>query len=136
MQSYASSRMSTSVVAKEENMVHTQTSARICRVYLKWLMTNHFASVNLVPEIRTPMLILSGLADELIPSTHSAGIFAAASKCETKQLHTVEHGTHNDTFIRGGMEYYQAIFDFIETTRVQQSIRNGQRQEISISNKV
>jgi fermentation-respiration switch protein FrsA (DUF1100 family) len=122
------------VIPKESTMVHRSASSRVWRAVLQWLMVNHWRSLSVIGEIETPMLFLSGLADELIPASHMAGLFASAGRCQYKKLHAVQDGTHNDTFVRGGMPYYQALFDFIQHTsqRAQERARGVNQRTIQI----
>lgn len=121
------------LIPRESNMLHTSTVARVWRRGLHWLMTNRWDTYDSIRNLRVPMLFLSGLADELIPSSHSAGLFHAAQRSERKQLYTVETGTHNDTFVRGGMEYYETIFQFITHEREQRKVHEH-GQDVYISN--
>ena len=84
-------------------MVHTSFYARMLRAYLTYFLTNHWDTHAVIGHLRTPMLFLSGRADELIPCEHMDGLHQAAQASQLKkELYTVEAGTHNDTFIRGG----------------------------------
>ena len=120
------------VIPKESTMLHYSSSSRVWRNVLSYLMVNHWRSLEVIGEIETPMLFLSGLADELIPSTHMSGLFSSARSCSLKRLHVVPDGTHNDTFVRGGMEYYRAWFEFIQETSQRVEERAKKQKDIQI----
>ena len=87
------------------------------RFALSVLMTNHWDNASAVRRIEAPLLFVSGLADELIPAGQMAALYAQATQAQSRLLHTVETGTHNDTHIRGGHAYFETLHRFFETTQ-------------------
>jgi fermentation-respiration switch protein FrsA (DUF1100 family) len=95
------------------------TNARahsVLKALLPFYLTNHWSSEAKIGAVATPILFISGLKDELIPPPQmerlytSAGVDADARK----KMFTVRDGTHNDTFYRGGREYYAEIAEHID----------------------
>ncbi|KAM0120076.1 bem46 protein, variant [Aspergillus fumigatus] len=67
--------------------------------YLARLCHQHWASEEVMPKIRdVPILFLSGLKDELVPSN-------------CKVWRTLPNGGHNDTVAESG--YFEHIYDFV-----------------------
>lgn len=86
------------------------------RMFLSLFMTSHWRSLSIVPKISVPMLYMSGLADELIPSSQMRALYDAVAPAVPKTLYEVPGGEHNTTFYQGGMQYYQAFGKFISQT--------------------
>lgn len=64
---------------------------------------------------RIPTLFLSGAQDELIPASHMRALFDAhPAKGADKTLVSVRDGHHNDTWQRGGWQYFQQFAKFIK----------------------
>lgn len=65
-----------------------------------------------IPEIDVPILLLSGLQDEIIPASQMTEL---RDCCRTKPMFvTFPDGTHNDTWVKGGSSYLQAWRDFVK----------------------
>lgn len=65
-----------------------------------------------VRTIRTPLLVLHGDHDEVVPIQQGKLVFDAAP--EPKQFFTLVGAGHNDTYLVGGESYYQQLKQFIE----------------------
>lgn len=71
------------------------------------------------PQIRTiklPVLFLGGARDELVPPQQFARLVAACP-APLKRTHLVADGGHNDTFLKGGHDYYKAMNSFFKEAR-------------------
>jgi fermentation-respiration switch protein FrsA (DUF1100 family) len=93
--------------------VHSSTAHRILRVFLNIFMTSHWKSIEHIRKISAPLLVISGLADELVPPSHPLALYEAAQSSKSKKLYTVANGEHNDTFLKGGPAYYETIRSFL-----------------------
>ena len=74
-------------------------------------------SYRLVPTLQTPTLYLAGLKDELVPHNHMQQLYQMQkqqSGTKHVELHVVPEGTHNETWLRGGPAYWDAIKRFLE----------------------
>jgi len=70
-------------------------------------------AITLIPPT-TPMLLLSGLQDEVVPASHMAKLFEIASQQEARGRKLVEFpdGLHNTTCVQQG--YWEAVTQFVE----------------------
>jgi len=59
-----------------------------------------------MPEVRAPLLILHGDQDEVVPLEQAQRLLAAAN--EPKHLYVIHGARHNDTYIVGGRDYFDA----------------------------
>jgi hypothetical protein len=58
---------------------------------------------------------MAGGRDELVPHAHMKELHALSSKASLKsELHIVPSGTHNDTWMRGGEEYWRVFARFMQ----------------------
>nr|WP_180318991.1 alpha/beta fold hydrolase [Delftia acidovorans] len=71
------------------------------------LITQRFASVDKVAGIGSPLLVVHGSADPLIPATLGRQLFDAAS--EPKRFVLIEGGNHHNTQSRAMEQYRQAL---------------------------
>ncbi len=75
---------------------------------IKW--SNH----ERIRKLAHPILFFAGEKDELVPHHHMKSLYEAATKSVHKKWIGIQEGTHNDTWARGGSEYYIAFREFIE----------------------
>lgn len=109
------------------------TSTRAMLRTLEWgslpgaslLVTQRFASEQKLADLTSPMLLIHGTADQVIPHTMSDDLFAAAVQVpeDMKRLVKIEGGSHSGS-VRG-IDYASAVTQFIRdasrTYRVAQS---------------
>ena len=74
-----------------------------------WLITQRFDSVDKVAGIGSPLLVVHGTADPLIPAKLGKELFNAAQ--EPKQLILVEGATHHNTQAKAVSQYRTALHD-------------------------
>ena len=75
---------------------------------LKW------ESHKWIQFIPCPVLLISGLKDELVPPGHMKRLHELCDANSVKsQLFTVENGTHNDTWVVGGEPYWETQKSFL-----------------------
>lgn len=66
-------------------------------------------------QVKQPILLLSGLKDEMVPPTHMQMLYAkAASHNRSCQFVEFPNGMHMDTWISGGDRYWRTIQQFLE----------------------
>ncbi|KAL7535411.1 hypothetical protein ACHAXR_006471, partial [Thalassiosira sp. AJA248-18] len=71
----------------------------------------------IAPTIRIPTLFLAGARDTLVPHSHMLELFDRMKSSKVGnlvRLHVVEDGTHNETWMQGGREYWMAMQRFID----------------------
>lgn len=74
------------------------------------LITQRFESVKKVAKVQSPLLVVHGSADALIPSTLGQRLYEAAGG--RKQFVLVEGGSHFNTNSLGQAQYRQALSQF------------------------
>lgn len=76
------------------------------------LFKTRFDSLEKVGRFRGPLLILHGDADEAVPYEHGRRLWEAAS--EPKAFYTIAGAHHNDTYLVGGNDYWEAWRKFLD----------------------
>jgi fermentation-respiration switch protein FrsA (DUF1100 family) len=79
-----------------------------------WLLRTRYDTAEKVRGLKTPLLILHGDRDETVPFAQGKRVFEVAS--QPKKFHRIVGASHNDTFIVGGENYFEALREFIEST--------------------
>jgi hypothetical protein len=65
-------------------------------------------------EIVTPVLFLAGDRDELVPHHHMQRLHQLSLiKSRFAKMHIIRGGTHNDSWVKGGMDYFLQMRDFM-----------------------
>ena len=82
---------------------------------LRWLVTQRFDNLTKIKSLQTPILILHGTADEVIPLSMSKELYAAAP--EPKQLEIIEEAGHSNLPEFDLPEYLQTLKQFIQSNR-------------------
>lgn len=77
-----------------------------------FLFKSRFDSLAKIRRLRTPLLILHGDADEVVPYEHGRRLWEAAS--EPKAFYTIARARHNDTYLVGGSGYWGAWRTFLD----------------------
>lgn len=70
-------------------------------------------SANIVPTIQSPILYVAGAKDVLVPHKHMLQLYRMSVGSRLAKLYIVKEGTHNDTWVQGGAEYWEAIRAFV-----------------------
>lgn len=76
-----------------------------------YLLRSRFNAQAKIGRIHTPLLILHGDDDEVIPHPLGQRLFAAAN--QPKAFYTIRGANHNDTYLVGGAAYWQAWQQFL-----------------------
>ena len=63
-------------------------------------------------NVRSPLLVIHGDRDELVPLDMGQQLFEAAN--EPKRFYNVTGASHNDTYIIGGDAYFDALESWIQ----------------------
>ncbi|ETW07899.1 hypothetical protein H310_02309 [Aphanomyces invadans] len=66
-----------------------------------------------IPLLTHPILFVAGERDELVPHTHMQRLHALAVKSTLRAWLPIPRGTHNDSWMRGGMDYFYTLKSFI-----------------------
>lgn len=82
---------------------------------LNFLVRSPWNTIDLVGEIRQPILFLSGSQDEMVPPSHMLMLYAKAAahnkQCIFEEFPT---GMHMDTWLKGGDQYWKTIRQFLQ----------------------
>jgi fermentation-respiration switch protein FrsA (DUF1100 family) len=78
------------------------------------LLQTRYDVVEKIRRIKTPLLVLHGDRDEIVPFAHGETVFDAAP--QPKKFYKIAGAGHNDTYIVGGNRYFQELKNFIDST--------------------
>merc|ERR1711957_449279 len=71
-------------------------------------------SKHIVPGLKSPILYLAGEKDELVPHNHMLQLYDTSKLSRLLRIHIIKDGTHNETWVQGGIEYWNKIKQFID----------------------
>ena len=78
---------------------------------VRLLLEDRFPSIDRIPKLRSPLLVIAGEDDRIVPIQQSRRLYAAASAPKT--LVVVPEAGHNDYALLAGDEMMQAIIRFL-----------------------
>ncbi len=84
-----------------------------------WIVKKYFLRLRwetdkVVGNIPVPMLLISGLRDEIVPASQMADLHRICKQCERSvELAEFPEGKHNDTWVLGGQEYWNKQRSFL-----------------------
>jgi hypothetical protein len=79
---------------------------------VKLVTRERYDSLAKIAKIKVPILILHGDADEIVYIEHGRRLFEAAN--QPKEFYSIKGAGHNDTYMVGGMAYFEKIREFID----------------------
>ncbi|MBA0816987.1 hypothetical protein Gohar_001590, partial [Gossypium harknessii] len=82
---------------------------------LNFLVRSPWSTIDIIGQVKQPILFLSGLQDEMVPPSHMQMLYAKAA-ARNRQCIFVEFptGMHMDTWLSGGDHYWRTIQQFFE----------------------
>ena len=78
-----------------------------------WIISSKFDSAAMIPEVKTPLFVLHGDKDGIVPYAQGTALYEAAGSPH-KRFFTIKGAGHNDTYYTGGAAYWAAWRDFLE----------------------
>ena len=75
-------------------------------------LSTQYNTVEKVRRVRTPVFVLHGDEDEVVPFAQGRKVFDAAA--EPKKFYAIRGAGHNDTFMVGGEPYYAALREALD----------------------
>ena len=75
-------------------------------------LRGRYDSLAKLARVNAPLLVLHGDRDEIVPCEAGKRLFEAASG--PKELSIIEGAGHNDTYLVGGLEYFNTLRSFME----------------------
>ncbi|KAL2501088.1 alpha/beta-hydrolase superfamily protein [Forsythia ovata] len=97
---------------------------------MNFLVRSPWNSIDIIGEIKQPILFLSGLQDEMVPPSHMQMLYAKAA-ARNQQCSFVEFptGMHMDTWLAGGDGYWSTIQEFLEKNVSQKKDGDSTRKD-------
>jgi fermentation-respiration switch protein FrsA (DUF1100 family) len=74
-----------------------------------------YESLARIPRLETPVLVMQGDRDEVIPPALGRRLFDAAPG--PKRYYAIPGAGHNDTYLVGGAAYWKTLSDFLDGVR-------------------
>jgi pimeloyl-ACP methyl ester carboxylesterase len=78
---------------------------------VRWLLVHRYETIAVIGNVRMPLLVIHGDADEVIPVAMGRAVFAAASKAEPKRFVVIPGAGHSDHGSFGSMEVVAEFVD-------------------------
>ncbi|XVF48939.1 hypothetical protein PTKIN_Ptkin03bG0228500 [Pterospermum kingtungense] len=97
---------------------------------LNFLVRSPWSTIDIIGQVKQPILFLSGLQDEMVPPSHMQMLYGKAA-AHNRQCLFVEFptGMHMDTWLAGGDHYWRTVQQFLERhvpeKKENQSCQNG-----------
>jgi fermentation-respiration switch protein FrsA (DUF1100 family) len=88
-------------------------------VPVSWLMLDQFRPLDIIQDVKAPILILHGTDDRTIPFAFGERLYAAAP--EPKRFVRLEGGSHSTNLEPAGMEAVNDFFAQVEAQRPDRS---------------
>lgn len=92
-----------------------QSMAAMARVHMpmwpRFLIRDRYPSSDRIASIRSPLLVIAGDADDIVPVDQSIGLYTAAP--EPKRLVVLEGADHNDEVLTTGAPVADAVVAFL-----------------------
>jgi fermentation-respiration switch protein FrsA (DUF1100 family) len=79
------------------------------------LVAHGYNSKNTIRQVVTPLLVIHGDADEVVPFLQGQAVFGAAN--QPKQFWRIPGGHHNDLLYVAGEQYVPRLRAFYEALR-------------------
>ncbi len=77
-----------------------------------WLISAKFDSAAMIPKVKTPLFVLHGDKDGIVPYAQGLRLYEAAGSSH-KRFFTIKGAGHNDTYYTGGAPYWAAWREFL-----------------------
>ncbi len=81
-------------------------------------VTQPFDSATKIGKVETPLLIIHGTSDGIVPHAMADELFAAAAS-KVKKVIKIDGGTHSGASRTGGTTYRDAVLDFVRKSSQQ-----------------
>lgn len=80
------------------------------------LLSTKYDSLSKISKVQVPLLVLHGTSDEIVPYALGRELYEAAN--QPKVFYAVEGAHHNDTYLVGGEEYFEAWTSFLNGSKL------------------
>ena len=75
-------------------------------------LRSRFDSLAKIADVHTPVMVLHGDMDDIVPFEEGRKLYEAAN--QPKRFYTIKGAAHNDTYVIGGSDYFDALKAFID----------------------
>lgn len=92
----------------------------LLKYFKKYILRLDWSSYKRIRKITAPILFLSGLSDEVVPSWQMQRLYECATSSKKRTMVTFLGGKHNDTWMVGNTKYTETLQEFTEqiTSRI------------------
>lgn len=81
----------------------------------KYFLRLKWDTASVMHAIKMPIMLVSGLKDEIVPASHMAALKKICERHEVNaEMVIFPEGKHNDTWVVGGDAYWSNLFSFIK----------------------
>ena len=80
---------------------------------MRWLLRDRFASGEFIARVQSPLLVIAGDRDRIVPLAHSRRLFEAAH--DPKTFVIIRDADHNDASLLDGHEMIARIVEFLRS---------------------
>ena len=80
----------------------------------RWLLRDRYPSIDRISSIRSPLLVIAGDADRIVPLDQSVALYEAAN--DPKRLVVLKGADHNDDDLTAGPPVVEAVAAFLQST--------------------
>jgi fermentation-respiration switch protein FrsA (DUF1100 family) len=81
---------------------------------VRWLLSDRYPSIERIGRVNSPVLVIAGDRDTIVPTDQSRRLFEAAP--QPKRLMIVEHTDHNDEELNAGRRMLDGVIEFLKTS--------------------
>ena len=78
---------------------------------VRWLLRDRYLSIDRIGDIASPVLVIAGSHDRIVPVEDSELLFEAAN--EPKRMVIIDGADHNDEALAFGPKLIRAVVDFL-----------------------
>ncbi|KAK8921368.1 hypothetical protein KSP39_PZI020769 [Platanthera zijinensis] len=95
---------------------------------LNFLVRSPWSTIDIISQVKQPILFLSGLQDEMVPPSHMQMLYAKAAENSSQCLFVdFPGGMHMDTWLSGGDRYWRNIQLFLDRFVLRATEIEGER---------
>jgi fermentation-respiration switch protein FrsA (DUF1100 family) len=78
---------------------------------VRWLLRDRYATIDRIARVKTPLLVIGGGRDRIVPIEQTRRVYEAAS--EPKRLLVIDGADHNDDSLLAGRETIGGVLEFL-----------------------
>jgi hypothetical protein len=108
----AANREAAGLIVQSSFTSAADMAARVMPFIPRALIKTRMDSINKIARVRGAKLFIHSPADEVVPYELGRRLFEAAT--EPKQFYEVKGAGHNETWLVGGRDYFEALRAFVE----------------------